>query len=116
MDSHSFSSPLLCGRKRVAADPESTKTTADENSNKKSKVTDDGNSSEILHTQKQVVSVVQKRKNRAAETLAADVHVSRTIYYGLLRVVHLLERLSFVFIFPVNCKRNKKTLTSAFAA
>ncbi|XP_078374049.1 uncharacterized protein LOC144657575 isoform X2 [Oculina patagonica] len=73
VDSYPFSSPLLGGRKRVAT-LETTETTADENSSKKSKVIDHSTSSEILHSQKQTDPVVQKRKDRAVETVAADVH------------------------------------------
>jgi len=66
VDSYSFSSPLFGSRKRVII-PESTKKTPDENLiNKKSKVISDNDSSEMLHSQTQKDSVIQKRKNRAS--------------------------------------------------
>ena len=74
VDSHSFSSPLFANRKRVAI-PESTKTTPDENFNKKSKVISHSDSSEMLQSETSVQkdSVQQKRKNRDSGTEKTNV-------------------------------------------
>ena len=74
VDSYPFSSPLFASRKRVAI-PESTKTTPDENFNKKSKVVSHSDSSEMLPSQTQKDSVIQKRKNRDTSTEKTNVSV-----------------------------------------
>lgn len=82
VDSYPFSSPLLGGRKRVAI-PENTKTTPDENFNKKSKVISHSDSSEMLHSQIQEDSVMQKRKNRDTETEIKNVSVAGSSFLEL---------------------------------
>lgn len=54
----------------------------DESSNKKTKVIDQSNSSEPVHSQRQTDSVVQKRKDRATETEKSNV--SAIIWLGLV--------------------------------
>lgn len=86
VDSYSFSSPLFASRKRVII-PESTKTTPDENLiNKKSKVISDSDSSEMLHSQTQKDSVIQKRKNRdtGIEKTNVSAVISSFDFYQLL--------------------------------
>ena len=61
----------------------STETGEDESSNKKSKVTDQSNSSETVHSQRQADFVVQKRKDRATETEKTNVSV--IIWVGLVQ-------------------------------
>lgn len=65
---------MFTSRKRVAL-PESTKTTPDENFNKKSKVISHSDSSDMLQSETSVQkdSVLQKRKNRDSGTEKTNV-------------------------------------------
>jgi len=61
----------------------------DESSNKKSKFIDQIDSSETVHSQRQTDPVVQKRKDRAAETEKSNV--STIIWLGLVCARALLH-------------------------
>lgn len=91
VDSYPFSSPLFTSRKRVAI-PESTKTTPDENFNKKSKLVSHSDSSEMLEGQTfvQKDSVQQKRKNRDSET-EKTTNVSAVMFSFLLTIIKLFH-------------------------
>ena len=91
IDSYPFSSPLFTNRKRVAI-PESTKTTPDENFNKKSKLISHSDSSEMLEgqTSAQKDSVQQKRKNRDSET-EKTTNVSAVMFSFLLNRIKLFH-------------------------
>jgi len=98
VDSYPFSSPLFASRKRVAV-PESTKTTPDENFNKKSKVISPSDSSEMLHgqTSAQKDSVVQKRKNRDSGTEITNVSAFKSSFLLTVTKLFYLFKLKKIY-------------------
>lgn len=95
VDSHPFSSPLFTSRKRVAL-PESTKTTPDENFNKKSKVISHSDSSEVLQSETSVQkdSVLQKRKNRDSGTEKTNVSGNNAQFFVNYDQTHSLVQIN----------------------
>ena len=86
---------MFTSRKRVAL-PESTKTTPDENFNKKSRVISHSDSSDMLQSETSVQkdSVLQKRKNRDSGTEKTNVSGNNAQFFVNYDQTHSLVQIN----------------------